>query len=325
MDVAAPRRSPARRVLRWVVSLLAVCLSIFVVARLLGGTWLPWPGPSLLAFTPYVLVGSVVLLVVAGLLRHRPALAVAGVGAIVLAVVVLPRTVARDQPAVPGGRTLVVMNANLLHGHAHPDGLAALIRKRHPDVLSLEEASPKFIAKLRRQGIDVELPHRVSMGGGRWHDTAVMSRWPLKRISTALPTVFFPVAVAVPGGRPVPVMSAHPTPPVTPTAQRRWRAWLGAVPAPEGALAGGIVAGDFNATLDHGELRRILGLGWRDAGRERGAGLTPTWHAKRALQLTIDHVLVPPGAAVEDYVVDDLPGSDHRAVTATVVLPRTAP
>ncbi len=38
------------------------------------------------------------------------------------------------------------------------------------------------------------------------------------------------------------------------------------------------MAGDFNATLDHPELRRLLTRGWRDAGRERGEALEPTWH-----------------------------------------------
>ena len=55
---------------------------------------------------------------------------------------------------------------------------------------------------------------------------------------------------------------------------------------------------------------------------ELGDGLAPTWdNARRFLPITIDHVLIPPGIAARGYAVDELPGSDHQAITAAVVLP----
>ena len=83
-----------------------------------------------------------------------------------------------------------------------------------------------------------------------------------------------------------------------------------------------VLAGDFNATLDHAVFRGILRLGYSDAGLQTGNALTPTWGApgKRAM-LTLDHVLVDRRSAVLDYSVHVLPGSDHRAVYAEIQLP----
>lgn len=89
-----------------------------------------------------------------------------------------------------------------------------------------------------------------------------------------------------------------------------------------------LLVGDFNATLDHGALRRLLRRGYLDAADEVGAGLTPTWPSGRATALaafdpppaTIDHVLVERGVAVAAVRVHDVPGSDHRAVLADLRL-----
>ena len=59
-----------------------------------------------------------------------------------------------------------------------------------------------------------------------------------------------------------------------------WRADLRALPpaTPRGAVR--ILAGDFNATLDHAELRRVLDRGYEDAADEVGHGLRATWPAE---------------------------------------------
>jgi endonuclease/exonuclease/phosphatase (EEP) superfamily protein YafD len=88
------------------------------------------------------------------------------------------------------------------------------------------------------------------------------------------------------------------------------------------ALPGPIVAGDFNATLDHGPFRAAL-TGVKDAAEGTGQGLTGTFHARlpRWAGIRIDHVLIPREAATTRYEIVDLPGSDHRAVLGGLVLP----
>jgi endonuclease/exonuclease/phosphatase family metal-dependent hydrolase len=103
-----------------------------------------------------------------------------------------------------------------------------------------------------------------------------------------------------------------------------WRAALRALPRP-GADGLRILAGDFNGTLDHREMRRLLDAGYHDAADATGQGLRPTWptrHGLPAPPLTIDHVLVDPRVRVRSVRVRDIPGSDHRAVVAELVLPR---
>jgi endonuclease/exonuclease/phosphatase (EEP) superfamily protein YafD len=127
--------------------------------------------------------------------------------------------------------------------------------------------------------------------------------------------------VRLPGGVAAELICVHP---VTPQLGRggatRWREELGVLPAP-GELPR-VLAGDFNATLDHAVFRRVLGLGYADAAQQAGRALTPTWGPPgRGAVLTLDHVLPDRGCAVLGYSVHTVPGSDHRAVFAEVQLP----
>ena len=85
-----------------------------------------------------------------------------------------------------------------------------------------------------------------------------------------------------------------------------------------------ILAGDFNATLDHAELRRVLGRGYADAGDELGSGLRATWPSHRRFPppVTIDHVLADTRVGARSLDTFDVRGSDHRAVLVELVLPR---
>jgi endonuclease/exonuclease/phosphatase family metal-dependent hydrolase len=83
-----------------------------------------------------------------------------------------------------------------------------------------------------------------------------------------------------------------------------------------------VVAGDFNATLDHAAFRDVLRLGYADAARQAGRALVPTWGLPgRAVLLALDHVLVDRGCAVLACSVHAIPGTDHRAVYASIQLP----
>jgi endonuclease/exonuclease/phosphatase family metal-dependent hydrolase len=86
-----------------------------------------------------------------------------------------------------------------------------------------------------------------------------------------------------------------------------------------------VMAGDFNATLDHAPMRSLLGLGLSDAARQSNAGWQPTWpggdNPDHELPLgvqvmAIDHVLVSrqlSAISTSTYSVFD---SDHLALVA---------
>jgi endonuclease/exonuclease/phosphatase (EEP) superfamily protein YafD len=83
-----------------------------------------------------------------------------------------------------------------------------------------------------------------------------------------------------------------------------------------------VLAGDFNATLDHSAFRAAT-EGCTDAGAERGQGLVPTWPTRTPgwLGVQIDHVLSTGGIHAESFAVYPLPGSDHRAILARLRVP----
>jgi endonuclease/exonuclease/phosphatase family metal-dependent hydrolase len=99
------------------------------------------------------------------------------------------------------------------------------------------------------------------------------------------------------------------------------------VPAPDGPLR--VLLGDCNASLDHAPLRRLLRAGYRDAAATRGRGLLPTWPFRLATlrfwtpPVTLDHVLADRRLGVRFFATRPTEGSDHRAVLAELVLPRT--
>jgi endonuclease/exonuclease/phosphatase family metal-dependent hydrolase len=127
------------------------------------------------------------------------------------------------------------------------------------------------------------------------------------------------LSVPLGGGR-VAVQAVHPLPPITASSVRSWRATLRTLP-PARRGPPRVIAGDFNATLDHRELRRLLDTGYADAADVTGGGLRTTWPVQRRRPpVTIDHVLADERLAVLRYEVHELPGTDHRAVLAELAL-----
>ena len=119
----------------------------------------------------------------------------------------------------------------------------------------------------------------------------------------------------------------HTHPPVhSPRQVRRWEEDLTLLPAPaDGVLR--VLAGDFNATWDHAAFGRLLRRGWVDAARATGQAWRATWQPVHAPQprLTLDHVLVDPRIGVRALRVVRVPGSDHRALVAELLVPLDGP
>jgi endonuclease/exonuclease/phosphatase (EEP) superfamily protein YafD len=317
-DPGAGRLGPANSPRRNLVALLlAGPWLVLVLVRVcsLDTLWLPI---VLVAFAPLALLTIVLPALAAGLLRAWWAAGVVLVAALTLAVAVLPRELSRPQPAADG-LPLKLLSANVFGEAASADGLLAAIRASDPDIIALQEAGPRTIADLRAGGVLRTLPY---ISGDPQHGTlgyVTLSRHRLTPVAgSALAGGRWPeLRVA---GTPLILRNIHPDPPLTPAAAGPWRATLAALPGPAGQLR--VIAGDFNATLDHRAFRALLARGYRDAGAARGDGLDWTWHDGPLRRLVIDHVLVAPPVRVDGYRVIGLPGSDHRAVAVSITLPR---
>ncbi|WP_341721157.1 endonuclease/exonuclease/phosphatase family protein [Micromonospora sp. FIMYZ51] len=289
------------------------------------------PLVQLVAFTPYVLIGSLGPLVLALALRRRWPASVAAVTTVALLAVVAPRALPTPQPPADGP-TLRLLTANLLVGSADPQTLVDLVRTERVDVLVVQEFTPAAAAGLDRLGLDRLLPYRQlnpmegSPGSGLYARHPI-SDGGIRQLRAAWGFTQAYATVAVPGAPPVRVESAHPAAPYALDQVGAWRADLAAQPAatPDGALS--ILAGDFNATLDHAPLRDLIDTGYTDAAASVGAGLAGTWGPYDGALIppvTIDHVLVDRRIAVRDVAVRPLPGSDHRMVLAELTLPAAA-
>jgi len=312
-------------------SLLVLPGLVWVVVRLVG--FERGPLVQLLAFTPYVAAWSLVPLATSLALRQWWVAGVAAVVVLAFAVVVLPRWVGSGSPATAGGgRKLRVLTANLLLGKADANAVLGLVREHRVDLLALQEYTKQAEAAFEEAGVLDLLPYRETRPADGGGGSAVYSRFPLRDGGVRVNPCGFHQAyatVAVPAGRPVVFESAHPAAPYELRQVHCWRRDLAAQPAasdppatPDGPIR--VLAGDFNSTLDHRALRRLIGRGYRDAAQAAGKGLVGTWgpyDGSWVPPVTIDHVLADRRIGVRAVSVHRVSGSDHRAVYAELALP----
>jgi endonuclease/exonuclease/phosphatase (EEP) superfamily protein YafD len=288
-DLLEEAPAPTRRG-RWRAVLAGAVVApfaVWAVARLFG-LEAGFPLVQLMAFTPYV-AGAAVLVAAAVLaLRRWMAGAVAAVAAVALVGVFIPRVVA-DGAALPTGPTVRVFSANLLAGEGDEQAVLALVRKLDVDVLFLQEFTPDDAEGLNGAGILDVLPYQAA----------------------------YP-QYGVVGS------AAHPTAPAGPRLMRHWARDLRQQPraTPTGTLR--VLAGDFNSTLDHAALRTLIDSGYRDVAAVDGSGWRATWPYDEKWYIpgvTLDRVLADRRIGVKAARPYDIPGGDHKAVYAELVLP----
>jgi len=310
--------------------LIAALMAGWAAARLVNADRcqpIEAPAAPTLSFTPQAaaaaLLGSLVL-------RRKGAAATAALAGAALAVVVVPRMIRRPQP-VARGPVLRVATANLQHGRASEEAIVSLVQHTGADVLFLQELTETAMTRLKEAGLTDLLPHEMADVRGRSaHGCGIYARFPLSNglnltpVAAAQPTA----RLELPGGQRADLVCVHPRPPKPPWSRlkvARWRRELTVLPTPAGSPAEPprVLAGDFNASLDHAHFRALLRLGHVDAASQMGKGLVPTWAPWRRSPglLTLDHVLIDPRCAVLAAAVHQLPGSDHQVVYAEFRLP----
>lgn len=235
------------------------------------------------------------------------------------------RTTASDARLLRSDLRLTVMTANLLHGRADIGALASTARRHEIDVLCVQEVDQAALDEVGDR-VTEHLPHRHSRPGIRGAGSGIFSRHALT--NRAEPDGFgFPPVMAdvlVPtarGPHPITVLSFHSKAPAGNGSTRYWSDDLALV----GRLMTEhprslIVAGDFNATREHRQFRDLLAGGYTDAAEDAGAGLAFTFPAGRFLVpfACLDHVVAGRGLVGLAVRTASQPGSDHKAVIATV-------
>ncbi|MFJ2837257.1 MULTISPECIES: endonuclease/exonuclease/phosphatase family protein [Nocardia] len=219
------------------------------------------------------------------------------------------------------GPQLRVLQSNLLFGQADPAAVVAAVRDNDVDVLTADELTVDSITRLRAAGLEDRLPYfylepAQSGGGG----TGIYSRYPLRQTVKYDGFIMSNISATMehPQRGPISVYAFHPIPPnidfAAWTAElRRVDEILATAPTPA------IVGADFNATQNHAAYRALLDGPFAAAAEQTGDGVLLTFPADRRWGpvIGIDHILVAGGVA-EQVRTLTIPGSDHRAVLATV-------
>ncbi|MDX3003050.1 endonuclease/exonuclease/phosphatase family protein [Kribbella solani] len=313
-----------RRVVLSVLFLVAVAVPLYPE---LFGLDEVTPFPQLVAYRPQ---GLVVLLVLALLMLVRRGWRIAAALAAVLALVggalVAPRHFSHARQAPADARQLTIMVANVLGGGANAADVAQLIRDRKPDLVSLPEAQVDVREQINALLQDQQYKGYTAQPGSAVESaTSVLVAPSLGAVTFASDPATTLGNVVVTGGTlaGVRLIAYHGYPPLT-DGVMTWKHDLQAVRHWCSEDPATIVAGDFNATVDHADFRQALGGYCRSVGPTAGGGLHGTWPADQpaVLRTQIDHVVVTRQLQPERFTTYPIRGTDHRAVVATVAVLR---
>jgi endonuclease/exonuclease/phosphatase (EEP) superfamily protein YafD len=245
----------------------------------------------------------------------------------------LPRRRQNPRPAPEPGSpsadsqavTVRFLTLNALVGRADPAVIFGYVQELQADVLAIEELTPELVESLTEAGLPELLPFSCLYPRPSHTGIGLWSSRPLSPLP-AVPGVWNPMPRAeLDVGWPVTITVVHPQAPLR-GGQPGWQLDLDRLlSALTGTAGQQLVAGDFNASRDHGAFRRLLSAQFADcadaAQRRPWPGFT--WPANRRYPplMRLDHILVSrPGAIVREARTVDVPGTDHRGVLAVIEL-----
>lgn len=217
-----------------------------------------------------------------------------------------------------GAAELTILALNARRGGADPAAVMNRVDAERAQVVVLAEVTPQLHHELIAAGLSEALPHMQGEPGPGASGTVVYSTYPLSetagvplghgsyRVRVAAPTPFWLVAV-------------HLAQPLNDQGSG-WRADWSALDQVVAGLDGSVVvAGDFNSTLEHRPMRKLLDAGFQDAARQSNAGWQPTYPSRWGL-LAIDHILTRGAYAAVRTTTPSVPGTDHRALVARLAV-----
>jgi endonuclease/exonuclease/phosphatase family metal-dependent hydrolase len=321
-EEAGPRRRPGGRRVSVLVWLPALFYVAFLGLRIWGVESTEYLIAAI-ALTPYVAVFGLVWGLLALLLHRRVVAGVVLLLTVTMAVLLAPRVLSDGQPGASGER-LRIMAVNLFLGRADARAVVDLVRAQEVDILVLPELTEAAASRLDDAGLRALLPERVYDTGVGGEGSGIASSLPLRQVVLMDETTLSQPSVVVdlPGRDDVELTAVHVQPGVRANTARTWQDELGRLPSPDSRERVRILAGDFNASLDHRAFRELVDQGYSDAAEETGQALTPTWSSwPIGPPVTIDHVLAENRCAIGGYAVFDVPDTDHDAVLAEVILP----
>lgn len=264
------------------------------------------------------------------LVRRVVAGAITGACALYLGWPILAVTLpARPEPPAVVRERVTVATANVLFTNTEYGAFEDWLAASAPDVLAVQEITREWRARLSE--LAAFYPHRLV-----WPDSereaaplgfgiGLYSRLPITRSAVhaladgALPLLEIEVPTA---GGPLRIFTMHPP---APQDQGLWAikdAFLERVPGGLPRAPNVVLLADLNTSGGSPRFADLLAAtGLADS--RRGFGWLPSWRTDvlvHGLWVDLDHVLVGSGVTVLARGVRTIPGSDHRAATATLAL-----
>jgi endonuclease/exonuclease/phosphatase (EEP) superfamily protein YafD len=319
-DAAANGRHRSRRLT------VVLMLAALAVAGWAGTCFVDTGEPFLVALTTLAPVLSVLALPVLAIAVARRQAIPAGTAiaaAIVPWVLVAGSAVAGPGPTSEGNQpALRVMTVDGATGKASAPTIVRAIRSFGVDALVVTGMSSGLAHDLTVAGLNslvtprwVSIPAGKSAGAGLWTLPAIGATSPIPGFSQ--PATITQLTI---GAGTVSLVVAH-TGGSTVVPDRHWRADLRALGAatPSGPR---ILAGALGGTPWHPAFRKLRSHGWYEAADVLGRGLRPTWPAWGPVPFSpLDQVMVGGGVGVSRADTITIPGTSHRALLVTVVLP----
>ncbi|MDF1729223.1 MAG: endonuclease/exonuclease/phosphatase family protein [Sulfitobacter sp.] len=272
-------------------------------------------------FRVQYLIGAIILLLLAAILRRKRSAMVAAFGLALNAGLVLPLYLQASEAAATDAPALKVLYANVL---TQNDGSAALLQwigAEDPDVIALLEYSEEWQAAMEPH---LEAwPHRQVRPRDDNFGIAVYSRHAMGNVSWPVLTPtgsesFF--ASLNWKGLQFPFLLVHPYPPIRRYAATTARAQIEQlILRDEVSHPLALMVGDLNATPWSHTGRRMQDTDLRPA--RLGFGVLPTWPAMlpAPFRIPIDTVLTGPRWYVQDLRLGPDFGSDHLPLVAQLL------
>jgi endonuclease/exonuclease/phosphatase (EEP) superfamily protein YafD len=218
------------------------------------------------------------------------------------------------KPPAPSEKPARAMLMNILASNGNTQRVLSEIKRVNPDVLLLEEVTPKWAEELA----SLDYPYRVADVSDDCFGIMLLSRYPLSNtnvvfIGTAgVPTVT--ATVHLPQGD-IAVIGTHPLPPAGAAYSKQRNSQLAALPELiEKQTKPVLLIGDLNASPWSAHFTKLL----KDSGLKnsmQGFGFQPSWPVNNSLlRIPIDHVLHDPKIVIHNRAIGQSVGSDHLPV-----------
>ncbi len=229
-----------------------------------------------------------------------------------------------EKPSPSNGPTARAMLMNLNAGNGNTEQVLDAIRNANPDILLLEEVTPKWAHELDL--LNADYPHRIAEPQEGCFGIMLLSKYPLARErvveigSAGVPSII--ADVHFPQGT-VSVVGTHPLPPMGAEYSKHRNSQLAELPNVVKAQKFPVLLiGDLNTSPWSPHFTQMVrGSGLRNS--MKGFGFQPSWPSNnRFLRIPLDHLLHSTEITIHNRVVGGDIGSDHFPVIVDFSLKR---